>query len=179
MEIIIHVLYCAVIQQHDQWLMIIILTNADRVVVVPHLAALMWLMIKADKWFTVLNCPLVVWCLLEGDILPLAPFTQGPRHTIFFSLSVDRDVRQSVCFWISKYKLIFYLKTKKYVNVWHLTYNILLSHHCHMLCTVVANVLAASPLGLSDQFQWEYFGAFPMSSDGSLCYQWDALSPVT
>lgn len=113
MEIIIHVLYCAVIQQHDQWLMIIILTNADRVVVMPHLAALMWLMIKADKWFTVLNCPLVVWCLLEGDILPLAPFTQGPRHTIFFSLSVDRDVRQSVCFWISKYKLIFLFKNQK------------------------------------------------------------------
>lgn len=39
--------------------------------------ALMWLMTKVDKWFTVLNCPLIVWCLLECHNLPLAPFREG------------------------------------------------------------------------------------------------------
>lgn len=57
--------------------------TGGRVMVMPHLTAHMWLMIKLDKWFAVLNCPLMVWCLLECDTLPGAPFREGPHHSIF------------------------------------------------------------------------------------------------
>ena len=165
----------------------------------PHLAAYMWLMIKEDKWFTVLNCPLTVWCLLECGALPVAPSGEGHHHSISLCLSslflcvcVCVCVCVSVCTagCIISWQLVSVevkfdsaaemLTCIHSAPLIHLTCNILLPHLSHMLrCSCLINVVDASPRSPSDQFQWANSGPFPESSDGSLFYQWGALSPVT
>lgn len=170
-----------------------------RVVVMPHLAAYMWLMIKVDKWLTVLNCPLIVWCLLECDTLPLAPFREGPHHSIFSPLFPCVYMWVCIlCVFLGVYKWNHsvadfcgseicsrgrgaFLHTLSSIATSHecLTYNTLLAQLSHMLCySCLINVVDASCI-LYHQLQWVKPGLFPMPSDGSLCYQWGDLSPIT
>lgn len=49
-----------------------IMQTGGRVALTPRSSARLWWMIKLDKWFAALNCPLPAWCPLECDTSAVA-----------------------------------------------------------------------------------------------------------
>lgn len=118
----------------------------EGVAVEAHLASDVWQMIKADKRFTELNCPLTLRCLLEGDTLPSALSTGAPDCG-----------RKKICLKKRKEKRNAFILHHCCVNQ-YLTCNILPFHLSHMLpCSCLTNAVDASPLISSAEKTLEHF----------------------